>query len=114
MAYKKPECKFKKSPQGLDDAKSKGQIQRAKNNNLICTARTLFDNADILPDLINNVKEEVRNGINKNAIDLLKVIKEPETQEINLNGGLEVQKVFIDEKTKKKADEHIDDIINGN
>ena len=32
---------------------------------------------------------------------------------LNLNGGIEVQKVFIDEKTKKATDKHIDDFING-
>ena len=106
-------CKFKKAPQGLDEKKSEGQIERAKNTNLLCSARTLFQNADILPDLIANVKKEVLNGNNRNAIDLLKVIKEPEAQDINLNGGIEVQKVFIDEKTKKATDKHIDDFING-
>lgn len=113
MAYKKPEAKFPNSPQGLDDKKSKGQIERARNTNLLCHARTLFSNADILPELIENVKEEVLNGNNKNAIELLKVIKEPEAQNINLNGGIEVQKVFIDEKTQKNTDKHIDDFING-
>ena len=32
---------------------------------------------------------------------------------LNLNGGVEIQKVFIDEKTKKATDKHIDDFING-
>ena len=105
--------RFPKAPQGLDDRKSEGQIERAKNTNLLCSARTLFQNADILPDLIANVKQEVLSGNNKNAIDLLKVIKEPEDQNINLNGGLEVQRVFIDEKTKKKTDDHIDKFIDG-
>ena len=105
--------RFSKAPQGLDEKKSEGQIERAKNTNLLCSARTLFQNADILPDLIANVKQEVLNGNNKNAIDLLKVIKEPEAQDINLNGGIEVQKIFVEEKTKKQTDKHIDDFING-
>lgn len=113
MPYKKPTGKFPKSPQGLDEAKSSGQIQRAKNTNLICTARTLFENADILPDLINNVKKEVENGFNKNAINLLKVIKEPEDQNINLNGELGFKKVYIDAETRSQTDEHIDKLING-
>ena len=111
MAYKKPERKFKKSPQGLDEAKSKGQVQRSKNNNLVCSARTLFDNAEILPQLIDNIKAEVEQGINKNAIDLLKVIKEPDTQDLHLSGGLSVQKVFVDGETKQQTDEHIDKYI---
>ena len=113
MAYKKPESKFKKAPQGLDEAKSNGQINLSKKTNITYTARTLFENANILPQIVENIKKEVEQGNNKNAIDFFKAIKEPDDQTINLNGGLEVQKVFIDEETKKKVDKHIDDFIDG-
>lgn len=40
--------------------------------------------------------------------------KTPKDQiDIKLNGGLEVQKVFIEEKTKKLTDKHIDEFIDG-
>ena len=103
--------KFPKAPQGLDNQKSEGQIERSKKNNIICTARTLFENADILPELVNGIKKEVENGNYKNALDFFKAIKEPDAQDINLNGGVEVQKVFIDETTKKEAKQHIKDFI---
>lgn len=104
--------KFPKAPQGLDDKKSEGQIRLSKQNNIICTARTLFEASGILHKVIANIEEEVENGINKNAIELLKIIKEPETQNIKLDGGVEVQKVFITKEEKKETDKHIDDIIN--
>lgn len=114
MAYKKPERKFPKAPQGLDEKKSAGQVNLSRKTNITYTARTLFENADILPQMVENIKEEVMNGNNKNAIDFFKAIKEPEEQVINLNGGVAVQKVFIEEATKKDADNHIDKFIDGN
>lgn len=104
--------KFPQSPQGLDAKKSEGQINLAKNNNILYTARTLFENADILPQMINNIKKEVEMGVNRNAIDFFKAIKENETQNIKLDGGLEVQKVFVTKEEKKEVDKHIDEIIN--
>lgn len=74
--------KFPKAPQGLDEAKSKGQVELSKKTNLLCTARTLFENANILPDLVDSLKEEVQEGETKNAIKFFDVIKEPEKQEI--------------------------------
>lgn len=105
--------RFSKTNQPTEEAKSNGQIEKAKNRNLLYSARTLFDNADILPDLVNNLKKEVSEGNNKNTIEFLKIIKEPETQNINLNGGVEVQKVFIDAETKQKTKQHIQDFIDG-
>ena len=77
--------KFPKAPQGLDEAKSNGQIELAKNTNLLCSARTMFENADILPELVLNLKEEVANGKVKNAIKFFDVIKEPEKQELKID-----------------------------
>ena len=74
--------KLPKAPQGLDEAKSQGQIELSKKTNLLCTARTLFKNANILPDLVDSLKEEVQEGETKNAIKFFDVIKEPEKQEI--------------------------------
>lgn len=73
---------FKKAPQGLDEAKSNGQVELSKKTNLLCTARTLFENANILPGLVDSLKEEVQEGKTKNAIKFFDVIKEPEKQEI--------------------------------
>ena len=105
--------KFKKAPQGLDEAKSEGQVNLSIEKNILATLRTeIKTNTTILKDLPQGIQEEVKNGKYENAIKLLNIIKEPEDKTINLNGGLEVQKVFIDEKTKKSTDEHIDKFLN--
>lgn len=39
-------------------------------------------------------------------------IGEKPKQDINLNGGVEIQKVFIDEATKKETQQHIKEFIN--
>lgn len=77
--------KFPKAPQGFDDVKSDGQIKLAKNTNLLCSARTMFENANILPDLVANLKEEVAEGKNENAIKFFNVIKEPDKQELKID-----------------------------
>ena len=101
MTNKKPVCKFSKAPQGLDEAKSKGQIELAKNTNLLCSARTMFENADILPDLVASLKEEVSNGEIKNAIKFFDVIKEPENNMIvNINQAVQVNKQDVEDAVK--------------
>ena len=107
--YNKPTNGFKKAPQNLNENKSLGKIEQSKKKNLLYTARTLYENADILPQMIDNIKNEVNRGENKNAIELLRVIKEPEEQKINLNG--QVQKVFITPEQHKEAEEHIKKMI---
>lgn len=87
MAYKKPECTFKKSPQGLDEAKSKGQVNLSIKKNLIETLRSRIDEWDLVDKVVSGVNGEVDNGNLKNAIELLKIAKEPEKQEINLSAS---------------------------
>ena len=103
--------KFSKSPQNLDEAKSQGMIEARKEKNLILSARTLYDNAEILPKLIDNIKNEVDNGINKNAIEMFKVLKEPEEKTINLNGEMGIKKIYITPKQRKEAINHITEVI---
>ena len=112
MAYKKPECKFKKSPQGLDEVKSKGQIEARKEFNVRCTIRTLAQDYNALPIAYESAIRNAQNGKPDALIKLIGLGCENETQNINLNGGVEVQKVFIDSKTKKCTDKHIDDFLN--
>jgi len=102
---------FKKGPQGLDDKKSQGMIEARKQKNLIMTARTLYESADILPKLIDNIKEEVDAGLNKNAIKMFEVLKEPEEKTINLNGEVGVKKVYVTPEQRKAAIEHIHEVI---
>lgn len=93
--------RFGKAPQGLDEAKSNGQIELAKNTNLLCSARTMFQNADILPELVSNLKDEVANGEVKNAIKFFDVIKEPENNTtVNINQAVQVNKRDVEEAVK--------------
>jgi len=117
MANKHPKIngRFKKAPQGLDEQKSRGKINMSIEKNILATLRTeIQQNTTILKDLPKALQEEVNYGKLDNAIKLLNIIKEPEKQEVKLDGGFEIQKVFVEEKTKKKADKHIDEFINGN
>ena len=101
MTNKKPLYKFQKAPQGLNEAKSKGQIELAKKTNLLCSARTMFENAEILPELVANLKEEVSNGEVKNAIKFFDVIKETENNTtVNINQAVQVNKDDINEAVK--------------
>lgn len=95
----------------IKKAQDMGKIEASKKKNLLYTARTLYENAGILPVLVQNLKKEVAEGNNKNAIAFFNTIKESEDKNINLNGGVEVQKVFIDEKTKEEAKKHIEEFL---
>lgn len=104
--------KFPKSPQGLDEVKSEGQIGLSIGKNLLYTLRTNIQDTNLVKKTVDGVSREVEQGKYDNAIKLINIAKEPEDQNINLNGGLEVQKVFVDEKTKNQVNKHIDKIIN--
>lgn len=95
----------------MQELQNIGKIEASKKKNLLFSARTMFDNAEILPDMVDAIKEEVQKGKLKNAIAFFNAIKESETQNINLNGGVEVQKIFIDEKTKQETKKHIKEFI---
>lgn len=85
MAYKKPECKFPKAPQGLNEAKSKGQINVSIDKNIIYTLRTRIKEQNLIDDVVCGVVEEVQNGQYKNAIKLIEIAKEPDKQEVKLD-----------------------------
>lgn len=107
--------KFSSDYQPSEEAKSRGHINASIGKNIIATLRTeIQQNTTILKDLPKALQEEVNEGKLDNAIKLLNIIKEPEKQEVKLDGGLEIQKVFIEEATKKDADDHIDKFIDGN
>lgn len=97
-----------KQPSG--EAKSKGQIQKRKEINVIYNAETLFEKRDILPQLIDNIKNQVDMGINKDALDLMKLFKKNENStNINVQG---VQKVFVTQEEINEVDKHIQEFIN--
>lgn len=105
---------FTKDNQPTPEAKSEGQKKAAITKNIIATIRTNIEDTNLIQRIVEGVSKEVDAGNYKNGIELLKIAKEPETQNIKLDGGVEVQKVFIDKATKQAANKHIDDFIDGN
>lgn len=98
MAYKKPECRFPKAPQGLNEKKSRGQINLALENNLIKTLRTRISETNLLQDVVNEVANRVKEGDIKDAIKLIEIAKEPENNTtVNINQAVQVNKKNIDE-----------------
>lgn len=105
---------FTKDNQPTPESKSEGQRVAAINRNILATIRTNIEDVNLIQRIVQGVSKEVDNGQYKNGIELLKIAKEPETQNIKLDGGVEVQKVFIEKATKEAADNHIDNFIDGN
>lgn len=98
MANKHPVCKFKKSPQGLDEAKSRGQVALSIDNNFIKTLRTRISERNLINDVVCRVEEEVKSGELKNALKLFDIVKEPENNTtVNINQAVQVNKKNIDE-----------------
>lgn len=94
MAYKKPECKFPKAPQNLNEAKSKGQINLSIKKNLIETLRSRISEQNLIDDVVHGVVEEVQNGQYKNAIKLIEIAKEPDKQEVKLDSDTKIMPVI--------------------
>ena len=89
---------FPKAPQGLDEKKSRGQINLALENNIIKTLRTRISETNILEDLVNGVAQEAKEGFYKNALKLVEIVKEPESNTVvNINQAVQVNKKNIDE-----------------
>lgn len=91
---------------------SKGMIESRKKKLLLEQAREQFSKANIIPKLIKNIQYEVDEGINKNAIELLKILKETETQQVNIKGAFAgVHKIFVTKEEDLEARKHIKDVL---
>lgn len=93
---------FPKAPQGLNEAKSQGQINLSREKNIIKTLRLRIGETNIIENLVDGLVEEVNNKEYKNALKLLDIIKEPEKNEtvVNINQAVQVNKEDIDEAVK--------------
>ena len=92
---------FPKAPQGLDEAKSRGMINRSIDNNLIKTLRTRISETNLLQDVVSEVVKKVERGEVKDAIKLIEIAKESEnTSVVNINQAIQVNKKNIDEAVK--------------
>ena len=92
---------FPKAPQGLNEAKSRGQINVSRERNLIQTLRTRIGETNLIENLVDGVVEETENGQYKNALKLLEIVKEPETSTVvNVNQAVQVNKKSIEDAVK--------------
>ena len=109
--HNKPTNGFKKAPQNLEEQKSKGQIKKRQECNILSHIRTNIQERDIIGKTFDVIEAELESGISKNAIDILKIAKENEKQDINLTGGVEVQKVYVTKEEQEEVKKHIDEMI---
>ena len=107
----KPTNAFKKPPQDMDEAKSRGQIKRRQEYNILAHIRSNIEDRNIISKTFDVIECELEAGMTKNAIEVLKIAKENEKQDINLTGGVEVQKVYITPEQQQHALEHIKKVI---
>lgn len=95
----------------INEAKSIGRINARKEFNVALTLRTLAQDYNAAPIAYESAIQLAKEGKPDALIKLLGLAKEPETQNIKLDGGVEVQKVFIEAKKQKAAEKHIKDFI---
>lgn len=107
----KPTNAFKKSPQDLNEAKSRGQIKRRQEYNILAHIRSNIEDRNIIGKTFDVIESELEAGMPKNAIEVIKIAKENEKQDINLTGGVEVQKVYVTPEQQQQALEHIKKVI---
>ena len=80
--------KFTSEYQPSPEAKSRGLIEAARKRNLLETLRSRIDEWDLIDKVVRGVDEEIDEGNLKNAIELIKIAKESETQNINLTNTI--------------------------
>lgn len=89
---------YSSTNQPTSEARSRGQINLAKEKNIIKTLRTRISETNLLENLVNGVAVETENGYFKNALKLLEIVKEPENNTtVNINQAVQVNKKDIDE-----------------
>lgn len=107
------ELTFRNKPQPNPEKKSRGIMEKRPKVNLVLKLRDLIGKSKILPQLVKNIEEEVEEGYNKNAIELLKIVKEDADRILfNQNNTLNVQKIYVTPEQDKAADDYIEGIIN--
>lgn len=95
----------------MDEAKSRGQIKRRQEYNILAHIRSNIEDRNIISKTFDVIECELEAGMTKNAIEVLKIAKENEKQDINLTGGVEVQKVYVTPEQQQEALEHIKKVI---
>ena len=73
----------------------------------------LLDKEGIIDGTIETIKDEVKIGNIKNAIELLKLVKPNELQEQRITGALDIQKEYILPSEIKQFEEHYKQSVGG-
>lgn len=90
--------KFSSEHQPSPEVRSQCKINLAKEKNIIKTLRTRIGETNLLEDLVKGVASETENGEFRNALKLLEIVKEPESNTtVNINQAVQVNKKDIDE-----------------
>ena len=76
--------KFSKEYQPSPEAKSKGAIKANAEKNILLNLRTKLNEYNTVDKVVEGINKEVEDGNYKNAIELIKIAREPEKQEIDL------------------------------
>lgn len=79
--------RFTSEYQPSPEAKSEGAIKANAEKNILLNLRTKLNEFKTVDKVVEGVNKEIENGVYKNAIELLKIAKEPEKQEINLSAS---------------------------
>ena len=79
--------RFTSEYQPSPEAKSEGAIRANAEKNILLNLRTKLNEFKTVDKVVEGVNKEIENGVYKNAIELLKIAKEPEKQEINLSAS---------------------------
>lgn len=95
----------------MNEAKSRGQIKRRQEYNILAHIRSNIEDRNIISKTFDVIECELEAGMTKNAIEVLKIAKENEKQDINVTGGVEVQKVYVTPEQQQQALEHIKKVI---
>ena len=130
MANKNPKKENLKPIRTEKEARIKGQNGGIKSGEVRRAKKTMKEMLDyLLEKEIENKKGDkastqeaitialIKQALNGNvkAYEVIRdTIGEKPENKIKLDGGVEVQKVFVDKATKQAANKHIDDFIDGN
>ena len=79
--------RFTSEYQPSPEAKSEGAIKANAEKNILLNLRTKLNEYKTVDKVVEGVNKEIESGVYKNAIELLKIAKEPEKQEINLSAS---------------------------
>ena len=114
MANKNPKKENLKPIRTEKEARIKGQNGGIKSGEVRRAKKTMKEMLDyLLEKEIENKKGD--KASTQEAYEVIRdTIGEKPENKIKLDGGVEVQKVFVDKATKQAANKHIDDFIDGN